>query len=296
MKVALRHVTHLQYDAEVVEGVMDVRLGPLSDADQRWEGYELSVSPLGTLRGYQDGFGNAAHLVTVGRPHTAIELVAEGQIETLLDNPFQLPAYAPRPLTAAECFDYLRPSALVQFSDETDAMAEPFRPTDPDLTFEAVGRLMNTVHDGFVYEQNVTTVATTVAEVLAERAGVCQDFAHVLTALCRSIDVPARYVSGYIVQRVQTQSQTMGSMTQSQSFTEEEHVYRGIGASHAWVEAWTPTHGWRGFDATNNLVASSHHVKMAIGRDYADVAPTRGTFRGLAEERLSVEVHAHIIA
>jgi len=100
---------------------------------------------------------------------------------------------------------------------------------------------------------------------------VCQDFAHLLLGLCRSIQIPARYVSGYIV------ADTNGPR-------------RGIRASHAWVEAFTPTHGWRGFDPTNDLVASSYHVKLAIGRDYSDIPPHRGTFRGPAQEQLSVEV------
>ena len=83
-------------------------------------------------------------------------------------------------------------------------------------------------------------------------------------------------------------------MSQSQSFGgSDQDSSRGAGASHAWVEVFTPTHGWRGFDPTNNLLASTHHVKMGIGRDYNDVPPTRGTFRGLAEEKLTVEVDAH---
>ena len=95
----------------------------------------------------------------------------------------------------------------------------------------------------------------------------------------RAIGVPARYVSGYIVRDTGSDAPT-----------------RGAGASHAWIEAFTPTHGWRGFDPTNDLVASEHHVKMAIGRDYRDVPPTQGTFRGIAEETLSVEVVTRILA
>jgi transglutaminase-like putative cysteine protease len=135
------------------------------------------------------------------------------------------------------------------------------------------------VYDRFEYVTEVTGVGTTVPEILAHKTGVCQDFAHVLIALCRALAIPARYVSGYIVRDATSAAPT-----------------RGAGASHAWVEAFTPTHGWRGFDPTNDLVASEHHVKMAVGRDYRDVPPTQGTFRGIAEETLGVEVVTRVLA
>ncbi|MDQ2766502.1 MAG: transglutaminase family protein, partial [Gemmatimonadota bacterium] len=167
------------------------------------------------------------------------------------------------------------PSALVPVSAELAAIAEPFRPTSPDAAFESVRLLSKFVHDEFTYTKNVTTVATTVEEVLSHRTGVCQDFAHLLIGLCRSIGIPARYASGYTV---------------STSGGESGGTIADTEASHAWAEAYTPMHGWRGFDPTNDLVASTAHIKIAIGRDYADVPPTRGTFRGQADERLTVSV------
>ncbi|MFN8632286.1 MAG: transglutaminase family protein [Chloroflexota bacterium] len=298
MRVSITHTTHLAYSAYVVEGVMDVRLGPRSDADQRWETYELRATPSAAIRRYDDGFGNAAHLVTISRAHDSVELVSRGVVETLLDDPFRLPVSPPPPLRHSELADYLTPSASVPSVPELDALAEPFRPESPDEVLEAVQGLMGLVYREFQYEQHVTTVATTVPEVLKGRTGVCQDFAHVLIGLCRAIQLPARYVSGYIVPRqpARGQEQTLGSMRQSQSLDagpgRGQEPSRGAGASHAWVEVYTPTHGWRGFDPTNNLLASTHHVKMGIGRDYNDIPPTRGTFRGLAEETLTVEVSA----
>jgi transglutaminase-like putative cysteine protease len=268
MKISVIHTTRVDYDAEVVEGVMDVRLGPFSDADQRWERFDLCVDPAAGVRSYSDGFGNSAHLITVGRPHSFIEVVTRGEIETFLDDPFVPP---PEPAPALQPSDH---------------------PATPADTFEAIRAMMGHVYANFSYQEHVTSVTTTVPDVLAGRTGVCQDFAHVLIGLCRGIDVPARYVSGYIVVADQQHTQSAGSQRQSQwqSQSTEPGPRRGAGASHAWVEAYTPTHGWRGFDPTNNLVAASNHVKMAIGRDYSDVPPTRGTFRGAAEERLAVEV------
>ena len=313
MRVEIVHTTKLAYSAHVVEGVMDVRLGPRSDAHQRWQEYDLRATPTAAIRRYYDGFGNSAHLVTIARPHDRVELVARGVVETVLDDPFKLPLSPPPPLGPSELADYLTPSLIVPADSALESMAEPYRPASPDQTLEAVQGLMGLVYREFQYEQHVTTVATTVPEVLKGRTGVCQDFAHVLIGLCRAIRVPARYVSGYIVPRQHApppmqQTQTLGTMSQSQMLqtpmggriSSEEvggvpEPSRGAGASHAWVEVYTPTHGWRGFDPTNNLLASTHHVKMGIGRDYNDVPPTRGTFRGMAEETLAVEVVAQIL-
>jgi len=312
VRVGITHTTRLAYSTHVVEGVMDVRLGPRSDVHQRWHEYDLRATPTAAIRRYYDGFANVAHLVTIARAHDSVELVARGVVETLLDDPFKLPLSTPPPLGPSELADYLTPSAIVPADSALEAMAAPYRPTSPNETLEAVQGLMGLVYREFQYEQHVTTVATTVPEVLKGRTGVCQDFAHVLIGLCRAIRLPARYVSGYIVPRQvappMQQTQMLGTMTQSQMLqapmggraaTEQAdgvpRPSRGAGASHAWVEVYTPTHGWRGFDPTNNLLASTHHVKMGIGRDYNDVPPTRGTFRGLAEETLSVEVVAQIL-
>jgi transglutaminase-like putative cysteine protease len=297
VRVSVTHTTRLSYGVHVVEGVMDVRLGPRSDADQRWQEYDLRATPNAAIRRYYDGFGNTAHLVTIARPHDEVELVSRGVVDTLLDDPFRLPPTPPAPLGPSELADYLTPSAIVPAVPVLEEMAAPFRPTHPDEILEAVQGLMGLVYQELAYEQHVTTVATTVPDVLKGRAGVCQDFAHVLIGLCRAIRLPARYVSGYIVPRQapRSQQQTLGHGASSQAPDDSPAPSRGAGASHAWVEVYTPTHGWRGFDPTNNLLASNHHIKMGIGRDYNDVPPTRGTFRGQAEEKLTVEVDTHIL-
>ena len=271
MKVHVEHTTRFEYDTEVVESVIDVRLGPRSDAHQRWRSFEIAVDPAGSFRRYADGLGNTAFLVTLARPHRHLELRTVGEIETLLADPFAAPAQLPDPLGPSALADFLHPSPLVPAVPELEALAGPLRPASAEDTFAAVQRLMHLVNQRLEYVPGVTTVETTVIDVLGEPRGVCQDFAHLLLGLCRSVAIPARYVSGYIV------ADTGGPR-------------RGTRASHAWVEAFTPTHGWRGFDPTNDLVASAYHVKLAIGRDYSDIPPHRGTFRGPAQELLSVEV------
>ena len=277
MRVRVSHATRLDYSTEVTDGIMDVRLGPISNAHQRWIRFALTANPNASIARYVDGFGNAAHLVNLRRPHRFLEVISDGEVETLLEDPFAVPDHPLAPLTVAEHVENLAPSALVPRDPGVTAMAEPLRVLAERRPFDAVVESMRLVNTEFAYEQKVTSVSTTVSEVVHNRRGVCQDFAHVLIGLCRALGIPARYVSGYIVTAEH----------------ETDATPRGACASHAWVEAFTPSHGWRGFDPTNNLLASTHHVKVASGRDYRDVSPTRGTYRGGAEEHLSVTVSAH---
>jgi transglutaminase-like putative cysteine protease len=275
VKIRLVHVTRFDYSADVVEGVMEVRLGPLSDSTQRWDRFQLSVTPSGSVRQFVDGFGNRAHLVTVGKAHRTLEVTTRSELTTTLDDPIAPPAKPPRPLSPSEEIDYLSPSPLVPGLGEFRDIIAAQGWDDGAPTFEQVRTLSMVVHDTFNYQRDVTNVSTTVGEVLRLRSGVCQDFAHVLIGLCRAAGVPARYVSGYAVADVV-----------------EGEAGRPEQASHAWVEAYTATHGWRGLDATNDVVVGDAHVKIAVGRDYNDVSPTRGSFRGNAAQRLGVTVEA----
>jgi transglutaminase-like putative cysteine protease len=276
VRIRLVHVTRFDYSADVVEGVMEVRLGPLTDATQRWDRFQLSVSPSGSVRQFVDGFGNRTHLVTVGKPHRTLEVTTRSELSTTLENPFAPPGKSPRALSPSEEIDFLSPSPLVPALPEFRAMLAAQGWVDRESTFERVRTLSKVVHETFTYQRDVTNVSTTVGEVMRLRTGVCQDFAHVLIGLCRAAGVPARYVSGYTVADLPPGGQ--GRREQ---------------ASHAWVEAYTTTHGWRGLDATNDVVVGEAHVKIAIGRDYADVSPTRGSFRGNAAQRLGVTVEAY---
>lgn len=278
MRIAVRHTTRVDHDDPVVESVMDVRLGPLSDEHQRWRRFDLRVTPHAAVRRYTDAFGNAAHLITVAKPHQTLEVVMQAEVETLLDDPFRAPR-PPEPLTRLERADHLTPTALVPRHHELDALA---RSVDADDDLVCAQGLMRLVQEHLQYVPDSTDVHTAVPDVLAGRRGVCQDFAHVLLGLCRSAGLPARYVSGYILG--EHSDRANGSPRR-----------RGAGASHGWVEVWTASHGWRGFDPTNGVLAGAGHVKIATGRDYRDVAPTRGAFRGPKHDRLTVEVTTRVL-
>lgn len=276
MRIAIEHVTRLDYDGEATDAIAEVRLGPRNDEDQQVTDHTLTVTPQASISQYVDGFGNNVHVVAISRPHRFSEYHARSETRTFLADPFAVPPTAPTPLTAAEEVDYLQPSPFVPSLPEFVHLGERFHPQSEADTFEAARRLSEFVYNEFRYVKDATTIDTPVATVLHDRRGVCQDFAHVLLGLCRASGIPARYVSGYIASRASDER-------------------RGAEASHAWVEAWTPTHGWRGFDAANNLVVNDLYVKMAIGRDYGDAAPNRGSFRGIARESLSVSVSTKIL-
>jgi transglutaminase-like putative cysteine protease len=280
MKVSVIHVTRLDFGGEVSETVMDAHLGPRNDSDQRVERFVVRLEPAGHVRRYEDGFGNVAHQLTSMRPHAFLQVTAETHVETYMSDPFQLAPRPPQPLDVIHLADCLDPSPLVPRVPVVEAMAAPFRSEANANAFEAIQRMSEVIHRDFSYQTGVTDVTTSIEQIVAGRQGVCQDFAHLLLGMCRAIGIPSRYASGYIVERDQS-----GAGTPS----------RGVGASHAWVEAFTPTHGWRGFDPTNNLVANDYYVKIAVGRDYSDVPPTRGTYHGGPDEHLSVAVTARAI-
>lgn len=279
MRIAIDHTTRLEHDEEVVESVMDVRLGPLSDDHQRWRLFDLQVTPPAAVRPYTDAFGNAAHLISVPKPHRTLEVVMRAEVDTLLEDPFRAPDRSPEPLTPLERADGLAPTALIPRHPKVDALAAM---AGPGEALDQAQELMRLVHEKLGYVPDSTDVNTTVPEVLERGRGVCQDLTHVLIGVCRAAGLPARYVSGYI--------------TGDHGERPDGSARGGAGASHGWAEVWIPSHGWRGFDATNGLLASTGHVKMATGRDYRDVAPTRGAFRGPANERLTVGVVTRVLA
>src|SRR5205814_4289258 len=175
VKVRVEHITRFDYAADVVESVIDVRLGPRSDAHQRWGRFNIVVDPAGAVRRYGDGFGNTAFLVTLARAHRHLELRMTGEIETLLADPFAIPAQPPDPLGPSALADFLDPSPLVPLVPELESLAGPHRPTSANDTFAAVQRLMHLVNKRLDYVPGVTTVETTVVEVLGEPRGGCQD-------------------------------------------------------------------------------------------------------------------------
>ena len=280
MLLEVRHLTQYQYAAPVRESVMEVWMQPQKNGAQRLVSFDLEADPAAKIFSYTDSFGNAVYHFDVPLPHEKLGITARATVET------QAPEALPESLDFGEwdrlrserlqgdnC-DFLHPhgfargsEALSTFIAEHDI--DGLRLRDP-LT--AARDLSRKIYSSFEYEAGVTRADSPIDVVLGARKGVCQDFAHVMIAICRSWGVPARYVSGYL-------------------FTDRKQGDRSDpDATHAWVEVFLPSLRWIGFDPTNNIEAGERHIRCAIGRDYSDVPPSRGVYKGEAESQLAVGV------
>lgn len=278
MFYSIRHVTRFQYTAPVSESVMEVRKHPRSDGSQRCFNYNLKVTPRARVFSYRDYLGNSVHHFDVPGRYTKLVITSMAQVE--VQRPPELPShmstYAWTELDAmissgdyAEMLaasPYAAPSRLLH---ELELSWELGRREDPlTLLRELNGR----IYDWFAYVPESTKVDSPIDHALEARQGVCQDFAHIMITMLRRLRIPTRYVSGYLFHG------------------RHDHDRSAEGATHAWLEALLPGLGWVGFDPTNNLIAGERHIRTAIGRDYADVPPTRGVFKGDASSQLSVAV------
>lgn len=282
MFYSIRHVTQFAYSNTVSESFTEVRMQPRSEVLQRCLAFELGTNPRARVSAYRDRMGNVIHHFDVPGQHNSLRITAEARVECLspapLPDALEMSAWDELDASAAdgELWDYLASSTFARPSAALETFARELqieRRADP-LTLL---REMNSgIFSAFDYRQLTTQVDSPIDEALEERQGVCQDFAHIMLALIRPLGIPARYVSGYLYHGP------------------EYHDRSDTRASHAWIEAWLPGLQWVGFDPTNDLIVAERHVKAAVGRDYADVPPTRGVFKGRATSELSVAVQVSL--
>ena len=281
MRYRIRHRTSYRYASQVFESFNEVRLQPLAGGQQTLLDFDLLIEPPATVISFRDYYGNAVHDFGVAYLHDRLVIEATSDVvthaevdEPLAGPPEGEPDASPsiRELAGDEALaddlaEFLGPSAYVPLADESAAVAEAVLAEDPETSALAfLTRAADHVRARLEFRVGATTVESSVAEVLAGGSGVCQDFAHVLISLCRHAGLPARYVSGYL-----------GGVEVAS-------------ASHAWAEAYVPPYGWLGVDATLGTPCTGRHVKLGVGRDYADVAVLRGTYQGGGHAELEVEV------
>jgi transglutaminase-like putative cysteine protease len=281
MRYAITHLTHFAYDSPISESHMEVRMQPLTGGGQTCLRYDLQVEPRARAHGFRDHLSNWVDYFSVPGRHQSLVITARSEVE--LDRPTE----RPRSLDAAAWdeidgwaasdahWDLRHPSvfaawspALIAYGDSMPAART--RAADP---LSAAREIVSAVHREFEYAPYSTRANSTIDEALAARCGVCQDLAHVTVSLLRRLKLPARYVSGYMAP-----SANGGSELTAAS------------ATHAWVEVLLPHLGWIGFDPTHDVEAGERHVRVAVGRDYADVPPTRGVCKGAAGSTLTVSV------
>jgi transglutaminase-like putative cysteine protease len=280
----LAHVTLFSYDGTVSESYNELRLRPRHDESQSCLSFRLTTVPFSKPAAHLDYFNNWVHHFHILPEHKELRVESEAIV---LVHP-QLP-YSSRPLPLAELdemnetledesFDWMEPS---QYCPRLPALSELLQAAElrGDGTargFAEAAAIL--VHEEFTYKPGATHVHSSIEECLSMRSGVCQDFSHLLIALLRQRGLPARYVSGYLIPRQAVDARNA-----------MENVIGGQ-ASHAWVQAWIPETGWVGLDPTVGHFVEERHIVVARGRDYGDVPPVRGVYKGHAGQNLSVDV------
>ena len=276
MKLQVYHRTHHAYAAPVRDSFNEARLEPVESDQQTRQSFLLKVLPSTRLSHFHDFYRNCVHVIDLTAPHQELTVEATSVVITR-DLPPLAEDATPAPVTAlpacerlGECYDFLQPSTYVSSTPEAWRLALDLGAGHTDV-WQIVLAIMRHLGSEFRYLPAVTHVHTTMEEALRLRQGVCQDFAQVMIGLCRALKIPARYVSGYL-------------------YNGPADQLKGTQATHAWVDVYLPGIGWRGVDPTNQQTVNQRYVKVAIGRDYADVSPLRGSYRGTASRKLSVEV------
>lgn len=285
MKYQVTHRTRYRYDGSVTVSHHLARLAPRSLPGQRCPWHELEIRPVPVGRGvHVDAFGNATTYFEIEGKHEALEVTARSFVEVL-------PAHTPT--TSTPPWETIRDACHAPTLTPTSEagafrFASPMVPTGPEFAdfaradfpprrpiLDAVRALNERIFREFRFDPRATDLTTPVSQVLRDRAGVCQDFAHLMLACLRSLGLPARYVSGYL--------ETLPPPGKPRLV--------GADASHAWVSVFCgPEAGWVDADPTNNLLPGERHITVAWGRDFSDVSPLRGVTLGAGGQQLEVSV------
>jgi len=274
-KYRIKHITRYSYPSPVIDSANQLMLFPVDDEQQEIKEHQLLITHQPPVEVFTDYFGNRVGIFSVIKPHT--RLTIESVIE-VITHEAKLPG---TDVAAATQWDNLTsvreqlPYMDFMFREPCEAEEEIAAVVhaimgDNITPFAVAGKMAAFVYDNFEYKKGITSVETKVDEIWKIKAGVCQDFAHVMLVMLRMVGIPARYVSGYICPK--------------------NHELRGEGATHAWAEAYIPFHGWIGLDPTNNCIASDRHVRLAVGRHFTDCTPVKGTYKGSSAHTLEVSV------
>jgi len=274
--LAVRHETRYRYDTAVEVAHHSAHLRPRDTAWQQVLGWALAIDPLpdGQVQESRDAFGNWRHGFNHAQVHDRLAVVSSFQVR-LSPRAALRPDASPAWETVAAQLGYragVQQEAAAEFvlgsrfaprhARLREVIAPLLRPGRPLLDLALA--LMARVHAEMAYRPHSTDVATDALQALAQRQGVCQDFAHLMIGALRTCGLAARYESGYLLTEPPAGQPRLV----------------GADASHAWASVWCPVHGWVALDPTNDLVVGLDHVTLAWGRDYADVAPLRGVIRG----------------
>ena len=270
----IQHLTQYKYDRQVKESVNEIKIYPYQSKDQEVLQQEIVITGTHQIHTYLEYWGNKTGAFNLLAAHN--ELRIESQVMVRTTQPAEMTVNF---LTGFEDLhrevhedlqklELASPDAIALQSDIEQILQTVYH-TGKSVA-ATVGDCCTFIFKNFSYIKGITTVETTVDQILEQKAGVCQDFVHVMLQVLRTLQIPSRYVSGYICPN--------------------KNGMRGEGATHAWVEAWIPQYGWAGVDPTNNVWVTNTHVKLAVGKSFYDCSPVKGTFKGPANQQLSVFV------
>lgn len=274
----VEHLSDFRYQEPAQGSLMLLRLQPREDGGQQVSSFALEIDPAAAPIAFADAFGNACHLFNVHRAHEHTAVRSQSDVETApapdLPDRMEKDTWDALAETAAplDHFEFLAPSRFARASPALEAFAEARGLRRGDDPLASLLEMSHALHTAFRYEPGSTAVDSPIEHILETGSGVCQDYTQVMIAIARAWGVPSRYVSGYIHREGAPGEQSPE------------------GASHAWAEFLLPDLGWLGIDPTNDTLADHRHVRVAVGRDYADAAPTRGAVFGGGESRLEVRV------
>lgn len=270
----IHHITKYEYDRLVKESVNDIRIYPYQCPEQEALQHELLITGSPNVYTFLDYWGNKTGLFNLLPPHKELVIESKLVVRTTGSSQLKINFHSGFEELQQEMRGNLMllelsfPARIENQAGITQILGEMWgRNQSVAATVE---RCSEYIFKNFKYVKGITNTQTTVDEILDHRSGVCQDFAHLMLQMLRTLKIPARYISGYICPN--------------------KNGMRGEGATHAWVEAWIPGYGWAGIDPTNNIWVTNTHVKLAVGRDFADCSPVKGSFKGPAHQKLSVYV------
>lgn len=276
----IEHVTRFRYSSPVHEAVMTLYLEPMRDEAQHVESFSLTTRPAAELSSFRDPFGNAGGFFDIPGEHSELVVAARSRV---LHRPRPLPA-GPGPswddLRGVEHpgrWHWLFPTPL---TTPTPALAEFLARHDigrGETPLATIRDLNARLHEALPFTPGATRVDSPIDDAIERGGGVCQDLTHIMVTILRGWGIPSRYVSGYLDPGDRAGEARMAK------------------AGHAWLECFLPGMGWLSADPTNDTVAGDRHIRVARGRDYRDVPPTRGTFRGEARQILEVTVNINAL-
>ena len=272
---AIEHRMRFNYAESARDSVMTLYVCPIRDRTQLVREFSVLTDPDGSLFDFTDCFGNTGHFLDRARDHQQFTVTARSTVEVgpVAPTPERLgPGAAGELQHVVDTMELWPMVHASRFVDRTPALEKFTELNDialGDDPLVSARDLCAKLHRVFEYAPGETRADSPIDRILETGRGVCQDYAHVMAAILRGWGIPCRYVSGYL-----------GPPTEGTANCE----------SHAWVECWFPGFGWVGFDPTNDTQGDERHIRVAVGRDYADVPPTRGVFRGAAGSTLETEV------